>query len=68
MKTGTKMLMSPEEVLHLIKGLGVKKASGSDGVSAYMLWATAECIAPSLAKPFSLSLSSGKFPNGKKHV
>ena len=42
--------MSPEEVLHLIKGLDVRKASGPDGVSAYMLRATAESIAPSLAK------------------
>ena len=46
--------VSPEEVLQLIIGLDVKKASGSDGVSAYMLQATAEYIAPSLAKLFSL--------------
>ena len=47
--------VSSEEVLHLIKGLDAKKASGSDGVSAYMLQATAEYIAPSPAKLFSLS-------------
>ena len=51
--------MSPEEVLHLIKGLDVRKASGPDGVPAYMLRAMAESIAPLLAKLFSLSLSSG---------
>ena len=28
--------MLPEEVLHLIRGLDVKKANGPDGVSAYM--------------------------------
>ena len=50
--------VSPEEVLQLIKGLDIKKVSGSDEVSAYMLRTTAECIAPSL---FSLSLSSGNF-------
>ena len=38
--------VSPEEVLHLIKGLDVKKVSRSDEVSAYMLQATAEFIAP----------------------
>ena len=47
--------VSPEEVLQPIIGLDVKKASGSDGVSAYMLQAAAEYIAPSLAKLFSLS-------------
>ena len=55
--------VSPEEVLHLIKGLDVEKASGSDKVSAYMLQATAEYIAPSVAKLFNLSLPSGKFPS-----
>ena len=52
----------PEEVLHLIRGLDVKKANGPDGVSAYMLKASAESIAYSLAKLFSLSLSTGRFP------
>ena len=55
--------VSPEEVLHLIKGLAVNKASGPDGVSMYMLKAVAESIAPTLAILFSLSLSSGKFPS-----
>ena len=51
--------VSPDEVL---KCLNVKKANGVDGISAYMLKATAESIASPLAKVFSLSLSSGKFP------
>ena len=54
--------VSPDEVLYLIKCLNVKKANGVDGISAYMLKATAESIASPLAKVFSLSLSSGKFP------
>ena len=55
--------VSPGEVLYLLKSLNVRKASGPDGVSTYMLKATAESIAPSLAKVFSLSLLSGKFPS-----
>ena len=54
--------VSPEEVLFLIRNLDVKKANGPDGISAYMLKATAESITYSLAKLFSLSLSAGKFP------
>ena len=49
-------------VLYLMKCLNMKKANGVDGISAYMLKATAESIASPLAKVFSLSLSSGKFP------
>ena len=54
--------VSPDEVLHIIYGLDINKANGPDGISAYMLKATAENIVYSLAKLFSLSLSSGKFP------
>ena len=54
--------VSPEEVLFLIWNLDVKKANGPDGISAYMLKATAESITYSLPKLFSLSLSAGKFP------
>ena len=54
--------VSPGEVLYLLKGLDIRKASGPDGVSTYMLKATAESIAPSLAKVFSLSLYLVSFP------
>ena len=54
--------VSPDEVLHIIYGLDINKANGPDGISAYMLKATAESIVYSLAKRFSPSLSSGKFP------
>ena len=46
--------MTNEEVLHLISGLDISKANGPDGISAYMLKATAESIASPLAKLFSL--------------
>ena len=51
-----------EEVLHLISGLDIRKANGPYGISAYMPKATTESIASPLAKLFSLSLSTGKFP------
>ena len=60
--------VSPDEVLYLIKCLNVKEANGVDGISAYMLKATAESIVSPLAKVFSLPLSSGKFPTLWKSV
>ena len=59
----SKTSKSDNSCLFVWSTVDVNKASGSDEVSAYMLQATAEFIAPSLAKPFSLSLSSGKFPS-----
>ena len=56
------MAVSPDEVLHLITNLDTNKANGADGISALMLKATATSIASSLAKLFSLSLATGKFP------
>ena len=50
------------KILYLINWLKVNKASGVDVISAFMLKATAESIASPLAKIFSLSLSTGKFP------
>ena len=56
----------PEEVFHLISGLDTSKANGPDGISAFMLKATASSIASPLAKLFSLSLTTGKFPKAWK--
>ena len=58
----THAYVSSEKILYLIQSINVKKANGPDGISGYMLKATAKCIASPLAKLFSLSLSAGKFP------
>ena len=42
--------------------LNPSKASGQDGISIRMLKNTASSIAPSLAKLFNLSLTSGALP------
>ena len=54
--------VTAEEVFNLIMNLDTDKANGPDGISAYMLKATATSIASPLAKLFSLSLRTGKFP------
>ena len=38
------------------------RASGPDGLSAQMLKATADSIAPSLTKLFNISITLGRFP------
>ena len=55
-------VISAEEVFNLINNLDTDKANGPDGISAFMLKATASSIASPLAKLFSLSLRTGKFP------
>ena len=52
----------PEEVFHLLSGLDTSKANGPDGISAFMVKATASSIASPLAKLFTLSLTTGRFP------
>ena len=56
------LLCVPQEIAQLIKGLNISKASGSDGISACMLKATSDSIAPSLSNLFNLSISKGHFP------
>ena len=46
----------------------MKKANSVDGMSAYMLKATAESVVSPLAKVFSPSLSTGKLPKLWKSV
>ena len=54
--------VTAEQVFHLINSLDTNKASGPDGISAQMLKSTANSIASPLAKLFTLSLATGKFP------
>ena len=54
--------VTAEQVFHLINSLDTNKASGPDGISAQMLKSTAYSIASPLAKLFTLSLATGKFP------
>ena len=56
------LLCTVEEILSLIRGLDVSKASGPDGISAHMLKSTASSIAPSLCDLFNISISNGHFP------
>ena len=53
---------STDEIVQLIQGLDVSKANGLDGISAHMLKATSNSIAPSLTKIVNLSISNGQFP------
>ncbi len=53
------LLCMMDEIVQLINGLDVSKANGPDGISARMLKATSNIIAPSLTK---LSISTGHFP------
>ena len=57
-----KLYCTTEEVELLLRNLEVNKASGPDGVSAYMLKYTAASIAPSITRFFNYSLRSGKLP------
>ena len=54
-----------DEVLEL---LDCNKSTGPDDISARVLKATASSIAPSLARLFNLSLTSGCFPDSWKLV
>ena len=51
------LLCTEEEVLHLLQGLNVEKANGSDNISSRMLKETARSIAPSIANQ---SITSGQ--------
>ena len=52
-----------DEVLRCLRGISIKKATGIDGISAYLLKSVAPEAAPSLAKLFNISISSGQIPN-----
>ena len=56
------LFCTTQESVQLIKGLDVSKANGPDGISARMLKATSESIAPSLTNLFNLSIAKGHFP------
>ena len=56
------LLCTRHEIEQLLKGLDVLKANGSDGISAHMLRATSESIAPSLTSLFNLSITKSHFP------
>ena len=56
------LFCTTQEIVQLIKGLDVSKANGPDGISARMLKATCESIAPSLTNIFNLSIAKGHFP------
>ena len=54
--------VTEKDVLDVLKGLDMPKATGPDGISAKMLKKTAVSIMPSLTRLIWLSLSSCKFP------
>ena len=56
------LLCTTHEIEQLLKGLDVLKANGPDGISAHMLRATSESIAPSLTSLFNLSITKSHFP------
>ena len=56
------LFCTTQEIVQLIKELDVSKANGPDGISARMLKATTESIAPFLTNLFNLSIEKGLFP------
>ena len=56
------LLCTTHDIEQLLKGLDVLKANGPDGISAHMLRATSESIAPSLRSLFNLSITKSHFP------
>ena len=56
------LLCTTHEIEQLLKGSDVLKANGPDGISAHMLRATSESIAPSLTSLFNLSITKSHFP------
>ena len=60
------LLCTEEEVLFLLTSLDATKASGPEGILAYMLKATAAAITPVVTKLFNLSISTGSFPQAAK--
>ena len=54
------------EMTELLMTLDIVKASGPDGISAWMSRETAAHISPSLKKKFNLSIKSGSFPSLRK--
>lgn len=60
------LLVTEQEVLSLLEALDVKKATGPDGLSPYILKVVAPTIARSLAMIFNASLQSGVFPDSYK--
>ena len=60
------LLCDEAEVYDLILGLDPTKSTGPDGISVKMLPGTIDAIVPSLTRIFSLSLSTGTYPNSSK--
>ena len=58
----------PFEVAALCRSLDERKATGHDGLPAVVLKRCADTLAPSLAKLFNVSLSSGTVPSKFKMV
>jgi len=56
------LICSPTEVAKVLKSLNVNKASGSDGVSPWLLNECHMEQAPILARLFSYTLSRGTLP------
>jgi hypothetical protein len=54
---------SPKEIENLLKALNVKKASGPDGISNFMLKHTSNAFSITLAKIINSSLDKGIFPD-----
>ncbi len=56
------VLCSEKDVASLLGAVDTSKSSGPDGISARMLKQTAHSAAPSVARHFNLSLSTGRVP------
>ena len=62
------LLCTVGEVTEMLKLLDVSKSSGPDGISARMLKATANVIAPSITTLFNLSIRCNKPPREWKKI
>ena len=55
-------LCSEDDILKMLLAVDTSKAPGPDGVSSWMLKATAHSTVPSLTQLFNISITTGKIP------
>ena len=58
--------VNPENVMKECKDFKTSNGYGTDCISVFFLKVGIEVLAPSLAQPFNLSLSTGRFPDSWK--
>ena len=60
------ILINPEEVARVFRGLHIKKASGPDGISAFFLKSFSQELTPAWSPLFQLSIDTYTIPKSLK--